>query len=322
VFPESPANRPCRLAFLLLEQFSLMAFSSASEPLRVANVLAGRALYEWRLVSVDGEPVTSSNGMTSIVQDGLGPAPGADLVVAFASWDHQRVASRRVSAWLRRAAARGAWVGGVDTGSYALARAGLLDGCRATIHWELLDTFRSHFPQVTVTQDVFVVDGRRFSAAGGTACMDLMLHLINTQHGHALAAAVSDQFIYGHRRAPDASQRMALEDRLATGNGRILAAVAAMEAHIEDPLATTELARRAGVSQRELERLFTRWLGTTPGTYYRRLRLERARSLLEQTDQAITDVAVGCGFGSLAGFSRAYKARYGKPPSGARSPWR
>ena len=308
--------------FLLLERFSLMAFSSASEPLRVANVLSGEPLYEWHLVSVDGEPVLSSNGMTSMVHGDLGDAPRTDLVLVCASWEPQRVATRKVSAWLRRVAATGAWLGGVDTGSYVLARAGVLDGYRATIHWELLDTFRETFPDLVVTQDVFVVHGRRFSAAGGTACMDMMLHLIRSQHGHALAAAVSDQFIYSRIREASDAQRMALKDRLATSNAKILSAVTAMEEHIEDPLFTGELAERAGVSLRELERLFKHWLGTTPGTYYRRLRLERARTLLEQTDHAITDVAVSCGFGSLASFSRAYKARYGKPPSNTRSPWR
>jgi len=295
-----------------------MAFASASEPLRVANHLAGAPLYRWFLISTDGQPVTSSNGMTSAVQHGLADAPTVDRVIVCASFEPRRAVTPALRAWLRRAAAAGVSIGGIDTGSEVLARCGLLAGYRATIHWEWLDAFRGAYPETTVTQDVFITDRRRFSAAGGTACLDLMLNFIRDQHGHTLAAAVSDQFVYNRIRQHGDAQRMALEDRLPVRSRRLARAIGAMEGHIDEPLSIPALAAHAGVSVRELERLLQRWLKTTPGAYYRRLRLERARSLLALSANSISEIALACGFGSPAGFSRAYRVCFGESPRAAR----
>jgi AraC family carnitine catabolism transcriptional activator len=313
-----PDDRPWRLAFLLLPQFSLLAFASASEPLRAANHLSGKPLYEWWLVSADGQEVASSNGMVSMVHAGIAEAPRVDQVVVCASFDPERAAKPPLLAWLRSLAARGVHLTGVDTGPQVLAKAGLLAGHRATVHWEVLDAFAAAFPEVDATQDLFVIDRRRASAAGGTACLDLMLTLIRAQHGHDLAAAVADWFVYSRIRPADEAQRMPLRERLAAGNPRLLRAVSLMEGAVEEPLTTAELAKRIGVSPRELERLFRRWLKTTPSAYYRRLRLDRARALLRQTDGSVTEIALASGFGSVASFSRAYKACYGHPPSAGR----
>ena len=313
-----PPDRPWRLSYLLLPQFSLMAFASASEPLRAANQLSGRPLYELTLVSPDGRPVPSSSGMVSLVHAGVADAPKADLIFVCASFEPRAAATLPVLAWLRRAASRGVHLAGVDTGSEVLAKAGLLGGYRATIHWEVLETFAAEFPDIEVVQDLFVMDRRRFTAAGATACLDLMLCLIRAQHGHALAAGVADWFMHSRIRPADEAQRMPLRDRLAAGNPRLLGAVSAMESALEDPLSAAELAGRVGVSTRELERLFKRWLKTTPSAYYRRLRLNKARALLRDTDASVTDIALASGFGSIASFSRAYKACYGHPPSAGR----
>ncbi len=313
-----PGDRPTRLAYLLLPQFSLMAFSAACEPLRAANQLSGRTLYDWVLVSADGAPVTSSSGLASLVHHAVADAPAVDLAVVCASFEPRAAATPPVLTWLRRLASRGASLAGIDTGSEVLACGGLLDGHRATVHWEHLDAFTADFPKVEATQDLYVIDRRRFSAAGATACLDLMLHLIARQHGHELAARVADWFIYSRIRPGEEGQRMPLRQRLAAGNPRLLEAVSLMEQAIEEPVSTAELARRVGISTRELERLFRRWLKTTPSAYYRRMRLERGRALLVQTDTSITDVAFACGFGSIASFSRAYKACYGQPPSAGR----
>ena len=315
---EAPKDRPTRLAYLLLPQFSLMAFSAACEPLRAANQLSGKTLYDWILVSPDGQPVTSSSGLVSLVHHAVADAPKVDLAVVCASFAPRSGATAPTLAWLRRLASHGTYLAAVDTGSEVLASAGLLDGHRATVHWEHLETFTTDFPKVEATQDLYVIDRRRFSAAGATACLDLMLYLIRCQHGADLATSVADWFIYSRIRPAEEAQRMPLRDRLAAGNPRLLKAVSLMEAAIEEPLSTAELARRVGVSTRELERLFQRWLRTTPSAYYRRMRLERARALLRQTDTSITEVAFACGFGSIASFSRSYKACYGHPPSASR----
>jgi AraC family carnitine catabolism transcriptional activator len=313
-----PNDRPTRLAYLLLPQFSLMAFSAACEPLRAANQLSGNALYDWILVSADGEPVTSSSGLVSLVHHALADTPKVDLVVVCASFTPRAAATPPVLAWLRRLASHGTYLAGIDTGSEVLAAGGLLDGYRATVHWEHLEAFTTDFPKVEATQDLYVIDRRRFSAAGATACLDLMLYVIRSQHGPELATSVADWFIYSRIRPAEEAQRMPLRDRLAAGNPRLLQAVSLMEGAIEEPISTAELARRVGISTRELERLFQRWLRSTPSAYYRRMRLERARALLRQTDISITDVAFACGFGSIASFSRSYKACYGHSPSAGR----
>ncbi len=311
---------PLRVGFLLLPKFSLMAFSSAAEPLRAANRLSGRTLYRWRLLSADGEPVESSNGMRSVVDSAIAAAPALDVVLVLASFEPERGCTRAVLQFLQRQRRAGAVLGGIDTGSYALAAAGLLDGYPATVHWEQLDLFRERFPGVRSTQDLFVMQARRWSAAGGTACIDLMLNVIDAQHGRALATAVADQFVYSRIREGGSAQRMPLRERLRVRNPRLLRAVELMEQRIEDPLSTREIAARVGISLRELERLFRRWLGRTPASFYRQLRLERAHALLQASERSVTDIGVLCGFNSLASFSRCYKALYGRAPRDNRLP--
>lgn len=307
-----------RIGFLLLPKFSLLAFASAIEPLRVANLFAGRTLYEWRLLSEDGGPVAAANGMASVVDYALAEAPALPAVVVTASYDHQRAITPGILAWLRRAGRFGASLGAIDTGAFAVAEAGLLDGYRATTHWEELETFTERFPGVEARQDLFTVDRDRFTSAGGTAGLDLMLNLIRSQHGQELAAACADTFVYARIREAQDQQRMPLRDRLDVANPRLIRAVEAMERAIEEPLSVPEIAEAAGASPRELERMFKRWLNTGPSAYYRRLRLDRARGLLQQTDLPVIEVAVKSGFASAAHFARAYKQRFGRPPSADR----
>ncbi|MCB1717996.1 MAG: GlxA family transcriptional regulator [Candidatus Competibacteraceae bacterium] len=313
------------IGFLLLPRFSLMAFASASEPLRVANRVSGKTLYRWYLLSEQGEPVPSSNGMVSMVQHSVASAtkpalvavdiPRLDMLTVIAGFEPERAVTPTLLAWLKRQAGAGVLLGGVDTGPYALARAGLLNGYQATVHWEYLAAFQQQFPRVLASQAMFITDRKRFSAAGGTACLDMMLHLIRTQHGQTLAAAVADQFVYGRMRSGSDNQRLSLSQRLPPAHQGVIQAITLMEQHLEDTLSTAQLAAGAGLSLRELERLFKRWLQTTPGAYYRRLRLEQARSLLQQSGLSVTDIANQCGFSSLAGFSRAYRAQFGQAPS-------
>jgi AraC family carnitine catabolism transcriptional activator len=319
MFQPRPYGETQEIGFLLLPKFSLLAFASAIEPLRVANLLSGRRLYDWHLISPDGQPVPAANAMLSLVDHSLDSAPSLPAVVVTASYDHGAAITPAVLAWLRRATAFGTALGSIDTGAFALGAAGVLDGYRATTHWEELEAFTERFPRIEVQQDLFTVDRDRFTSAGGTAGLDMMLNLIRSQHGQDLAAACADTFVYARIRDARDSQRMPLRQRLATSNPKLIRAVEAMEQALEEPVTTQAIAEQAGASLRELERMFRRWLQITPGGYYRRLRLERARALLQQTDQPIIDIATACGFASAAHFSRSYRQRFGRAPSADRS---
>jgi transcriptional regulator GlxA family with amidase domain len=307
-----------RIGFFLVPQFSMMAFFSAVEPLRVANRFGGRPLYSWHIVSRDGAPVPASNGMVLIAETGLAQAPHFETLIVCAGFEPLRGADRGVLAWLRRLDRRGADLGTLDTGCYVLAKAGLLDGHRTAVHWEALESFAEAFPKVEVVPNLFEIDRNRFSCSGGTAAIDLMLHMIELQHGHELAASVSEQFIHDRIRDARDHQRMALRARLGAAAPKLLRAIAVMEANLEEPLEAERVARLAGLSVRQIERLFRQHLKTTPKGYYLELRLNRARALLLHTSMPVLEVGIACGFTSPAHFSRAYRAHFAKPPRAER----
>lgn len=317
----TPSDRaePQTIGFLLLPRFSMMAFVSAVEPLRVANRLGGKDLYRWELLSMDGKAVEASNGM-SLLTDSAIPAKShyAALVVC-AGFEPERHYSRKLVDWLHRLDRLGVRIGAMDTGSFLLGRAGLLDGYRATTHWESLDSFRERFPKVEVETGLFVIDRSRFTCAGGTAALDMMLHLMTLQHGHRLAAAVSEQFIHARIRDPQDRQRMELSARQGISNASLAKAIAVMEGNLEDIVPSSRISAAAGISQRQLERMFRRHLGMTPWRYYLQLRLQRARALLQYSDLPVVEIAVACGFGSAAHFSRSYKSWAGHAPSAERA---
>jgi len=308
------ATTPACISFLLLPDFSMIAFVSAVEPLRVANRMAGRQLFSWQVLSLDGAPVTASNGMAVVADSSYADAGQLAMVFVCASFAPERCADQHLHNWLRRMAAYGTVIGAIDTGSYLLARARLLNGYRATLHWEGVAAFSEAFPAVQVTQELFEIDRNRLTCAGGTAAMDMMLHLVAQRHGQALAVAISEQFIQNRIRPHSDHQRTDLSTRIDTYNPHVLRVVARMEANIETPLSAAALARATGISLRQLERLFAAELGATPQQYYLRIRLAHARQLLQQTDMQVIAVALACGFGSAAPFSRAYKAHFGRTP--------
>jgi transcriptional regulator GlxA family with amidase domain len=311
------------ILFLLIPDFSMIAFTSAIEPLRIANRLAGRQLYAWRLVSRDGGPVPASNGIAIQVDKsiaacepgGSGPLP---VVVLCAGLGSEHYQDKEVFAWLRRWDRRGAPVGALCTGAHVLARAGLLEGHRCTIHWENLPGFVEAFPEIQVTSDLYDIDRTRFTCSGGTAALDLMLHRIALAHGDELATKVSEQCIVDRIRGPHDRQRMPLRVRLGVHHPKLIRAVEIMEANIEEPLSQELLARHIGLSRRQLERLFRRHLGRTPAQYYLETRLERARHLLYQTDMPIMSVACATGFVSASHFTTCYRQMFGKTPRAER----
>jgi len=310
---------PVRLAFLLVPQFSMMSFSAAIEPLRSANRQDGRTLYEWQLVSVDGRRVEASNGIAIDVDGAVDALGRPDMLVVCASLEPTRHAGgRRLLHVLRRLARHGCRVGAISGGTFLLAAAGLLGDRRCTVHWEFADLFRSMYPQLRLVQDLYVVDRDVFTCSGGTAALDLMLHFVREHFGPALALSVAEQFLHPRIREHGDHQRMDVQTRYGVHEGRLADVIRLMESTLGEPLAIEQIARRVGLSARQVERLFGGQLGVTPRRFYLSLRLERARLLLQQGAQSVRAVAFECGFSSSSHFCHAYRAAYKCSPTQAR----
>ncbi|HLS69141.1 MAG TPA: GlxA family transcriptional regulator [Kiloniellales bacterium] len=312
---ERNRDTPQRVGFLLLPGFSMLCLVSAIEPLRVANQRAGRHLYSWHFLSRDGEAVEASNGMIIMAEAALADVGFLPVAIVVAGFDVNQQDNRPIAAWLRREAIRGADLGALDTGTFLLAEAGLLRGHRVTLHWEALPAFREAYPDIEARETLFEIDRNRFTCSGGTAALDLMLHLIGLGHGEALARQVSEQFIHDQIRAADEQQRMPADRRIGARSARLAAVIELMEDNMEEPLGLAELAAAGKLSKRQLSRLFRAHVGEPPLRHYLNLRLERARQLLQQTRMPVFEVGLACGFSSAPYFSRAYRARYGHPPT-------
>lgn len=311
--PETPVKR---FVFLLLERFTMLSFAGAVEPLRIANRMAGRTLYTWVLAGEQGAGgfSTCSNGAAFRLDIGLEELERDDIVLVCGGIDVQKATTRSVLNWLRREARRGVTMGGLCTASWSLARAGLLDGRKATIHWENIDGFSEEFEDVKLTKSVFVIDGNRMSTAGGTSSIDLMLKLIAQDHGEDLANLVADQLIYSAIRTDRDNQRLSVPTRIGVRHPKLAQVIQMMEAAVEEPVSPSELADDVGMSTRQLERLFRRYLNRSPKRYYMELRLQKARNLLMQTDMSVINVALACGFASPSHFSKCYRAQYNTTP--------
>src|SRR6056297_102935 len=312
---EAP-GAPKRFVFVLLENFTLLSFASAVDSLRIANRMAGQTLYEWFITGdADDEGMVScSSGSRFKVDGALCELNRDDVVLLCGGSDVQNSTTKRLLNWIRREARRGLRLGGLCTAAYTLARAGLLDGKRATIHWENHDSFTEEFDEVDLTKSVFVVDGNRMTTAGGTSSIDLMLKLIADDHGEKLANAVADQLIYSSIRTDQDTQRLSVPTRIGVRHPKLSQVIQMMEANIEEPISPSVLAKDVGMSTRQLERLFRRYLNRSPKRYYMELRLQKARNLLMQTDMTVINVALACGFASPSHFSKCYRAHYDTTP--------
>lgn len=300
--------------FFLASNFSMHSLSSAVDPLRTANRLSGGRLYRWRVVSRDGGAVTASNGLSVAADAAMAEVDECEALFVCAGFGAHEQGGRQTTAWLRRIARRGGVVGGLCSGTRLLAEAGLLDGHRCTIHWEEIQPLSEDFPRLEVTANLFEVDRKRITCAGGTAALDLMLHLIGLAHGAVFAGRVSDQFMHQRIRAASDHQRMAPYERLGVREPKLIAAIGAMEKNLEDPLSLGEIARTANLSVRQLERLFRQRLGCTPSRYYLELRLHHARLLLMRGASSILAIALAAGFASASHFSRRYREHFGRSP--------
>lgn len=307
-------TRKRHFTFLLLRDFTFLPFASALEPLRVANRMSGQTLYSWSLISEDGQAAVSSGGLELRVDGGLGDVSRDDVIIVCGGIGIRETTTKAVVSWLRKVSRKGVVIGGLCTGAHALAEAGLLDGRRATIHWENRDGFLEQFTETNLTKSVFVIDGNRITAAGGTASIDLMLTLIADDHGKDLANAVADQLIYTSIRTDRDIQRLSIPTRIGVRHERLSKVIERMEQSIEEPVSPAELAEDVGMSTRQLERLFRRYVNRSPKRYYMELRLARARNLLMQTDMSVINVALACGFTSPSHFSKCYRAQYGTTP--------
>lgn len=313
-----PPDRPFRIGFALVPGYSAISLVCAIEPLRMANQLTEQTLYEWSLLGwPDGAPVPASNGLA--MQPARTPRADEtfDMVFVCAGVDVKNSCERRLIHWLQTMARRQVPLGGLCTGPYILARAGLLEGYQCTVHWEHISsiTEQTEFPNTYFTSQLLVIDRDRYTCSGGVAPLDLMLNIIRRQYGSELSSGVSEEFIHDRIRDFGDAQRVPLRNRIGTGQPKLLEAVALMEANIEEPLTLSELAHYVGLSRRQLERLFRTHLDRSPTRYYLELRLKRAREFLLQTSMSILDVALACGFSSSPHFSKCYHDLYACPPS-------
>jgi transcriptional regulator GlxA family with amidase domain len=305
-----------RIAFLLVPQFSMMAFSAAIEPLRSANRMSERPLFEWQLISIDGKEVMASNGIGIAVHRSLDELRKIDMLVVCAGLEPVQFGrNNRIHHHLRRLARHGSRVGAISTGSFILADAGLLTDRRCTVHWEYADLFRSRYPNLPVSRDLYVVDRGVFTCSGGTAALDMMLHFVSEASGPDIAVAVAEQFIHPQIRGQRDHQRLETHARYGIDSPKLVEIIQLMEGAVENPLDMRQISNRVGISPRQVERLFREQVGTSPKAFYLQLRLTRARTLLRQTINPILAVALECGFGSTSHFSHAYKRVFGIPPT-------
>lgn len=309
------------LVFFLVPDFTMVAFATALEPLRIANRMLGYEAYRWRLASTDGKPVQASNGVLCAVNTSLdeerrkmaGPERPSMAIIC-TGMDVEKYHNKSVFAWLREEYNRGVAVGGLCTGAYVLAAAGLLSNKRCAIHWENLPGFQEAFPKANVFADLFEVDQNIYTCAGGTAALDMMLKLIGDDFDENIVNRVCEQVLTDRVRSPTDRQRLPLRARLGVQNSKVLTIIELMEGNLAEPLSLIEIADHVDLSRRQIERLFRTEMGRSPARYYLEIRLDRARHLLIQSSLPVVEVAVACGFVSASHFSKCYRELYARSP--------
>ncbi len=317
----SKSALPTRFGFLLLNNFTLISLSSAVEPLRMANRIRREDFYAWKTISETGDPVSASDGLCVNVDVGIEDKASMndlDVVIVCGGIRVESNASTPVLKWLKAVNQKGIGLGAICTGSYILAEAGLLNGYRCSIHWENMAAMTDLFPNIAVSRSVFTIDRNRYTSSGGTTPVDMMLHLITAQCGADISAGVAEQFIYERIRRADDQQRVPLKYVIGRQSEKLVIAVGLMEANIREPISQEDLASYVGLSRRQLQRLFQRYLMCAPSRYYLQLRLQRARELLRQTGMRLVEISALTGFVSTSHFSKSYKAYNGHSPSAER----
>lgn len=310
--PNNP--KPVRFVFALMPGYSALSFTHALVVLQLANKHAGYKAFDIYVCSETGEDVTDQLGGSFPVKGSL-PEPHRDDHVCVISGDdveHQNLAV--LAGWLRKASRNGSKICGLYTGAYVMAKAGLLDSKRVTIHWEKREAFMEEFPDVDLSEFTFTTKDDHFSSAGGTSAIDLMLHFVSNFLGEEMANLVAGYLNYTSIRVMQSQARMQQADRIGFRHPKLSEILALMETNLEEPLRPGDLARTVNISTRQLERLFRRYLNSTPKKYYTEMRLQRAQQLLLQTNMTVTAVGVACGFNTASHFSRLFRMRYGTSP--------
>lgn len=295
--------------------------SSAVEPLRMANRISGRPFYSWRTIGETGEDVIASDGLSVNAEysiDDVDVFGDLDIVIVCGGRRIDQNTTEPVLRWLKTANKHGLALGSICTGSYLLAKAGLLDGYRCSVHWENIASLTDQFPNVAVSRSVYTIDDNRYTCSGGTAPVDMMLYLVRNQLGADISAGVAEQFVYERVRHSTDRQRVPLRHTVGNQSEKLIVAVELMEANIREPITQTELADYVGLSRRQLQRLFQRYLMCSPSRHYLQIRLARARELLQQTNLSLVDITSRTGFVSSSHFSKSYKELFGYSPSAER----
>lgn len=316
--PSCTPGKPTAVALLLLPSFSLLGVIAAIDVMRHANRLSGREFYSWRTYSSDGKAVRASNGLVLSVDGTPESAHDPDFVFVCGGFNPERFRNPTVFKWLRNMAHRGVRLGAITTGAYVLARAGLLDGYACTIHWENAASFADDFPDIELRKNLYVIDRDRYSCSGATATLDLFLHIVSGDHGSALAIDIAEELQVGRIRSAIDEQTRAHRVAVLHRSEGLASAIAAMEGNLDTPLSINELASRAGLTRRQLHRLFRHHTRMSPTEYYRDLRLRHARLMLLNTTTPIVEIAAATGFGTHSHFTKCYRRRFGVSPRGDR----
>jgi AraC family transcriptional regulator, glycine betaine-responsive activator len=307
-----------RFGFLLVPNFSLIALSTAVDPLRLANMALGNKAYEYVTIGMRDGPVASSDGIQVLPEQTLGQSRDYDAVFVVGPNPIPRVGYAEVSRWLQRLASQGVALGGIDTGAYYLAKAGLLQGYRCTVHWEDRDALLQEFPDLLVSNRIVEVDRDRYTCSGGVSPLEMMTYLLRRPPGsRELAQQVSDLLV-AQQRNPDETQSLPLRYRYSHLPETLLEALEIMEVNVEEPLTPAEVADYLKLSRRQLERQFRDFLDTTPARKYMEVRLAKARLSVLRTNRSIEDIAMSCGFATTTHFITRYRAAYGNTPQSER----
>jgi len=312
-------HEPKHYSFLLVPNFSLIPYASAIETLRMANLLNQQKLFTWGTLSLDGNPVTASCGLEVTPNYSTKDQTMLSTVFVCGGINIKQAWTPALGDWLKRLNKKNTALGALSTATYMLAKAGLLDGYRCTLHWDNLASTREEFPSLLLTDCIYEIDRDRYTCAGGTTAIDMMLHLIALEHGIDLAAKISDNMLLERIRGMNDRQRIPLRHTIGTSQPKLTEAAILMENNMEEPLSSDELASYVDLSRRQLERLFKSHLNCSPMQYYLDLRLKNARRLLKQTEKSILDISITCGFTSAAHFSNCYRKRFGLTPRSDRS---
>lgn len=309
------APAPKEIGILLLPSFSHLALGAVVEPLFIANWLSGRPLYHWRTLSLDGKPAKTSSELTVPADAGMDESAEFDALYVLASFDVKRLTrDRSLKAWLRRVARHGATIAAIETASEVVAAAGLLDGRKVAVHWDNLQGFAESHSQCRAVAELYTASPGRLTCAGHSAILDMMLHVIAADHGAKLAGEIAAHLMLPGWRKSEDNQPAPWVKARKTADPVLERALALMEKNIEEPIPCSTVARRVGVTSRQLQRLFARELDTTPVHHYQHLRLSRAHALLQQTDLSVTEIAVSAGFNSLEHFCRLYRRQFSCRP--------